>query len=255
MDADSSYGGSDTAQDCHSGNNSSLETSTTAPHDEITITTNPPTTPSINTNPMSSNNINSNDTNNTFYHKNEIVLPVNYDETDFKQNLPHESHYLSTANLNIDNNELAGSNLETVSKTFKSTNQLNVTDTPKTRKKSTVGIDNPAFQQDETNNGHVKSTFDQNKPYNGELNNTIGLTNNKHDDEQLTEAVNLELINLKPNNSSGKDVVGQYENINNGMTTIPIKKESDVEIGNPYDEYFVPVNQHRKYMRYCNNCL
>lgn len=28
------------------------------------------------------------------------------------------------------------------------------------------------------------------------------------------------------------------------------KKETKVHIGDPYDEYFVPVNEHRKYMRY-----
>lgn len=30
------------------------------------------------------------------------------------------------------------------------------------------------------------------------------------------------------------------------------KKETEVHIGDPYDEYFVPVNEHRKYMRYGN---
>lgn len=51
-----------------------------------------------------------------------------------------------------------------------------------------------------------------------------------------TEAVNLELVNLnKPTN--GHD---------NGL---PHKKDVEVNIGDPYDEYFVPVNEHRKYMR------
>lgn len=45
---------------------------------------------------------------------------------------------------------------------------------------------------------------------------------------ELSEAVNLELVNF--NKPAG------------GVTK--------VEIGNdPYDEYFVPVNEHRKYMR------
>lgn len=245
MDADSSYGGSDTAQDCNSANNSSLDMySAPAQENEVTITTNSSTTV---TSPTSSHD----DSNNvTFYHKNEVVLPINYDETDFQKNAAKEPHYMSTANLNIENNENC-SNLEAVSNTFKSTNQLNVADdTPKSRKKSFCngnGVDNPAFQQDEppTSNGQVNSTFGQSRPCsNGELNSTLGSGKS----EPLTEAVNLELINLKPN-SGGKDVAGQYENISNGLTTIPIKKEADVEIGNPYDEYFVPVNEHRKYMR------
>lgn len=52
----------------------------------------------------------------------------------------------------------------------------------------------------------------------------------------FAEAVNLELVNLnKPTN--GHD---------NGL---PHKKDVEVDIGDPYDEYFVPVNEHRKYMR------
>lgn len=51
-----------------------------------------------------------------------------------------------------------------------------------------------------------------------------------------TEAVNLELVNLhKPTNG--------HEN------GLPHKKDTEVDIGDPYDEYFVPVNEHRKYMR------
>lgn len=54
----------------------------------------------------------------------------------------------------------------------------------------------------------------------------------------FTEAVNLELVNLhKPKNGAGH-------------TSLPTKKDTEVHIGDPYDEYFVPVNEHRKYMRY-----
>lgn len=60
----------------------------------------------------------------------------------------------------------------------------------------------------------------------------------------MTETVNLELINMKP---AGVDVVGTHQN--GVINEIPVKKDEDVEIGNPYDEYFVPVNEHRKYMR------
>lgn len=51
-----------------------------------------------------------------------------------------------------------------------------------------------------------------------------------------TEAVNLELVNMNGNGTK------------NGMGSP--KKDTEVHIGDPYDEYFVPVNEHRKYMRY-----
>lgn len=56
---------------------------------------------------------------------------------------------------------------------------------------------------------------------------------------QIAEAVNLELVNLNKHSTNGKN--------GNGL---PAKKDTQVEIGDPYDEYFVPVNEHRKYMRY-----
>ncbi|RZC34106.1 Trypsin, Ehrlichia rpt, Ldl recept a, SEA and/or FXa inhibition domain containing protein [Asbolus verrucosus] len=221
MDADSSYGGSDTAQDSHSGhdNSSSLETT----HNDVSQQQEP----------------------NSFYHKNEITLPVNYDETDYQDKPAKQPHYMSTANLNINDTLEHHSNLEEMSKNYKSTSYLN--ESPKARKKSDAGVDNPAFQEEEYK-PEVKSTFDNNKPYNGDLNSStiLGLTSPNKNEEPLTEAVNLELINLKP---VGKDVTGAYENGTNGMTSIPVKKENDAEIGNPYDEYFVPVNEHRKYMR------
>lgn len=55
----------------------------------------------------------------------------------------------------------------------------------------------------------------------------------------FAEAVNLELVNLNKHSTNGKN--------GNGL---PLKKDTQVEIGDPYDEYFVPVNEHRKYMRY-----
>lgn len=71
-------------------------------------------------------------------------------------------------------------------------------------------------------------------------------------EEPMAEAVNLELINLRP--GAGQDVTGPFimtngTNGTNGTTGIPVKKDND-EPGNPYDEYFVPVNEHKKYMRY-----
>lgn len=51
--------------------------------------------------------------------------------------------------------------------------------------------------------------------------------------------MNLELVNLNKTATNG----GHRDN---GITK---KKDTQVEIGDPYDEYFVPVNEHRKYMR------
>lgn len=49
--------------------------------------------------------------------------------------------------------------------------------------------------------------------------------------------MNLELVNLnKPTN-------GHHDN------GLPHKKDVELDVGDPYDEYFVPVNEHRKYMR------
>lgn len=214
MDADSSYGGSDTAQDSHSAHdpNSSLEAAQSKPAE---------------------------DANNTFYHKNEITLPVNYDEADFQRQSPKLPHYLTTANLNISESLENHSNLEELSKKYNSSTRLNADTAPKKG-----GIDNPAFQGEERTNGALKSTFN-----NGELNTSValGLTSPHKQEEATTEAVNLELINLKP---MGKDVAGPYENGSNGISGIPTKKETEVEVGSPYDEYFVPVNEHRKYMRW-----
>lgn len=39
---------------------------------------------------------------------------------------------------------------------------------------------------------------------------------------------------------------------NGKQNDLPMKKDGDVEMGrkdDSYDEYFVPVNEHRKYMR------
>lgn len=137
MDADSSYGGSDTAQDYqHSSSqdpNSSLDS--TLPHNTPT-----PGTPSHRKSSKEPE-----ESPNTFYHKNEITLPVNYDETDF-QDEKQTPHYLSTANLNINETLENHSNLEELSKKYNSTHRLNK-DTPKPKKKPTSGIDNPAFHQ------------------------------------------------------------------------------------------------------------
>lgn len=238
MDADSSYGGSDTAQDSTSGHHSSIETTT------------PDTNHHENVNNRSITEIKINDEPNQFYHKNEVTLPINYDdETDFHKAQSKLPQYMSTANLNISESLENHSNLEQLSKTYNSTNRLNV-ETPKSRKKSVSGVDNPAFHEDEPTkidtNGHVKSTFGENKAYNNGDLNGLGLTSPTKSEESAPEAVNLELINLKP---TGNDVAGPYENGKNGLSSIPVKKDRDVERTNPYDEYFVPVHEHKKYMR------
>jgi hypothetical protein len=67
-----------------------------------------------------------------------------------------------------------------------------------------------------------------------------------------TEAVNLELININSNNNMKKPTATNGKHNNNDL---PAKKDGDVEMGtattkdDSYDEYFVPVNEHRKYMR------
>lgn len=65
-----------------------------------------------------------------------------------------------------------------------------------------------------------------------------------------TEAVNLELININSNNNLKKPTPTNGKHNNNDL---PKKKDGDVEMGttkdDSYDEYFVPVNEHRKYMR------
>lgn len=76
--------------------------------------------------------------------------------------------------------------------------------------------------------------------------NIAGVCSMNKSEDPMTEAVNLELINLKPGENN---VAESYDVAGNGLTTIPTKKENDRDIGGPFDEYFVPVNEHRKYMR------
>ena len=94
-----------------------------------------------------------------------------------------------------------------------------------TLEESEDGVDNPAFSDE------VKLENDKDKPV----------------DKPASEAVNLELINLVPYQNNGNRCYGIPVN---GIGGIPVKKESEtVDISTPYDEYFVPVNEHKKYMR------
>ncbi|XP_045523906.1 uncharacterized protein LOC123713994 [Pieris brassicae] len=86
---------------------------------------------------------------------------------------------------------------------------------------SPAGFDNRAYQHDEDPNHN--DSFASTLPQNG---------HKANGDTKTLEAVNLELINLTPKNGAKKKDV-----------------ELDMNATNPYDEYFVPVNEHRKYMR------
>nr|XP_034841521.1 titin homolog isoform X2 [Maniola hyperantus] len=90
------------------------------------------------------------------------------------------------------------------------------------------GFDNRAYQHDESDPNHNDS-FTSNGQHQNHQN---GHTKEPNGDTKTLEAVNLELINLTPKNGSKKKDV-----------------EVDMNSTNPYDEYFVPVNEHRKYMR------
>ncbi|XP_047542686.1 zinc metalloprotease ZmpB-like isoform X1 [Vanessa atalanta] len=90
---------------------------------------------------------------------------------------------------------------------------------------SPAAFDNRAYQHDESDPNHNDS-FTSNGPHQN------GHSKEPNGDTKTLEAVNLELINLTPKNGSKKKDV-----------------EVDMNSTNPYDEYFVPVNEHRKYMR------
>lgn len=222
MDADSSHGGSDTAQDSRQNSNS------------VTISTSneavPCTAP-----PLESRE------SQQFYHKNEIVLPVSCDDTlklEPTRTVSEVPQYKTTAKLNINESLEHHSNLDQFNRTYNSMSRLN--EKPVSTKS---GVTNPGFENDVP-----KSTFDNNKPFSQvDLNSsdTLELKSPTKGDNRVSEAVNLELIHMKSLNDP-KEV---HEHQSTTMT-IPIKKETEVDLGDPYDEYFVPVNEHRKYMRY-----
>lgn len=95
-----------------------------------------------------------------------------------------------------------------------------------------VGIDNPSFETDKA---------DVPKPQINGHNGTVIQENGKHEKDKMAEAVNLELINMKPfaNNVNG-----------NGNGVPAKKKETAVNMNDSYDDYFIPVNEHKKYIRF-----
>jgi hypothetical protein len=122
-----------------------------------------------------------------------------------------------------------------------------------------AGIDNPGFQEDERpatigNGGGVFISVTT--PSNGDASflncsavDTSMLTEmkdaDKKKDKEISEAVNLELVSMNPFSTSLDT---------NCVNGIPMKQDSEQAgisdgYNDPYDEYFVPVNEHRKYMR------
>lgn len=69
--------------------------------------------------------------------------------------------------------------------------------------------------------------------------------------EEMAEAVNLELMNMSSNISNGFSASNGLNGVN-GLNGIPVKNPNStvINMSNPYDEYFIPVNEHRKYIRY-----
>ncbi|XP_050053848.1 uncharacterized protein LOC114126280 isoform X4 [Aphis gossypii] len=89
-----------------------------------------------------------------------------------------------------------------------------------------TGIDNPSFETDKT---------DVPKPITNGHNGTVN-----QEKDKMAEAVNLELINMKP---FAKSINGKE----NGVPKK--KKETAVNMNDTYDDYFIPVNEHKKYIR------
>lgn len=93
------------------------------------------------------------------------------------------------------------------------------------------GFENRAYQHDDT---------DDLNHNNHQPNDSYGAPNGKHEpngDTKTLEAVNLELINLAPKNGNAQKSISKKE------------VEVDMNATSPYEEYFVPVNEHKKYMR------
>ncbi|PSN42121.1 hypothetical protein C0J52_19795 [Blattella germanica] len=99
------------------------------------------------------------------------------------------------------------------------------------------GVDNPGFEEDEEErpaNGNASFLNS------GTVDTSMLTSQEEKKDKDVAEAVNLELVNMNPFSDT------------NGVNGIPVKKEGEENTdayNDPYDEYFVPVNEHRKYMR------
>ncbi|PNF31894.1 hypothetical protein B7P43_G07920, partial [Cryptotermes secundus] len=126
-----------------------------------------------------------------------------------------------------------------------------ITDQDKSRGR-TAGIDNPGFEEDGEQAATIGNGGSVTVPSNGSTSSfldTSMLTEmkdvDKKRDKEVAEAVNLELVSMNPFSTTLET---------NGVNGIPVKKDGEqAAVGDgyadPYDEYFVPVNEHRKYMR------
>lgn len=92
---------------------------------------------------------------------------------------------------------------------------------------SPAAFENRGYQHDEDPNHN--DSFNSNAPQHNGQN---GQNGHRPNGDTKLEAVNLELINLTPKSGTKRKDV-----------------EVDMNATNPYDEYFVPVNEHRKFMR------
>ncbi|XKL60508.1 hypothetical protein PGB90_007565 [Kerria lacca] len=112
---------------------------------------------------------------------------------------------------------------------------------PNTEESIKTGIDNLAFESD-TLMANGKS--ENHKEHNDFNLNQSSIDQKLKDDsdykttEEIAEAVNLELLNMGAN-------------LTNGLNGIPVKNPNStvINMSSPYDEYFIPVNEHRKYIR------
>ncbi|XP_050444508.1 uncharacterized protein LOC126848042 isoform X2 [Adelges cooleyi] len=158
--------------------------------------------------------------------ENSVTTVYNGDRTD------NEHHRLSPSTSSNGDSGLDNSNTSSSAGDAKLI--IDVPDFSKVMESPRTGIDNPSFETDKSDipkpqtNGH-----------NGH-NGTVHQENGKLEKEKMAEAVNLELINMKP---FGKSLNG------NGISVPTKKKETAVNMNDSYDDYFIPVNEHKKYIR------
>jgi len=118
------------------------------------------------------------------------------------------------------------------------------------------GTDNPAYEPDipagaggERPPSSVTITIPDPPAVNGgNLNGSMVSTGTPPAKDPVVEAVNMEMVNM----SYGEKAVDV-----NGISDIPMKKDpcEDVDLVDPSEQYFVPVNEHRKYIRSASNTL
>ncbi|GBP16221.1 hypothetical protein EVAR_93595_1 [Eumeta japonica] len=95
-----------------------------------------------------------------------------------------------------------------------------------------AAFENKGYQHDDADSNHNTDAMTNGKNH---ANDSFGANG----ETKTLEAVNLELVNLAPKNGNAKkkDV------------------EVDMAVNNPYEEYFVPVNEHKKYMSGANTAV